>query len=134
FSRQDTRTPVSIGIKAMVANMVLNLLLIVPLQHVGLALATSISAFLNAGLLLWGLIRSGVFQWQPGWLRFSLQMLLANGLLVAFVFYMNPLTEQWFAWGVGDRVWQMTLICLGGVLIYFAALLASGLRLAHLRQ
>ncbi|HAB04711.1 MAG TPA: murein biosynthesis integral membrane protein MurJ, partial [Alcanivorax sp.] len=40
FARQDTRTPVKIGIIAMVANMALNLALIWPLQHAGLALAT----------------------------------------------------------------------------------------------
>ncbi len=41
FARQDTRTPVKIGIIAMVANMAFNLALIWPLQHAGLALATS---------------------------------------------------------------------------------------------
>ncbi|MCP1328729.1 murein biosynthesis integral membrane protein MurJ, partial [Halomonas sp. 707D4] len=51
FARQDTRTPVKVGIMAMVANMVFNLILIWPLAHAGLALATALSAFLNAGLL-----------------------------------------------------------------------------------
>ena len=57
FARQDMRTPVRIGVIAMVSNMVLNLLFVVPLHHywqighVGLAAATSVSAFLNAGLL-----------------------------------------------------------------------------------
>ncbi len=39
FARQDTKTPVKVGIIAMVANMVFNLLLIWPLAHAGLALA-----------------------------------------------------------------------------------------------
>ena len=42
FSRQDTKTPVKIAVKAMVANMVFNLMLIVPLAHAGLALATAL--------------------------------------------------------------------------------------------
>ena len=49
FARQDTRTPVKIGIIAMVANMALNLALIWPLQHAGLALATSLSATIGTG-------------------------------------------------------------------------------------
>ncbi|HAU14322.1 MAG TPA: murein biosynthesis integral membrane protein MurJ, partial [Gammaproteobacteria bacterium] len=65
FARQDTKTPVKVGIKAMVANMVFNLALIVPLAHVGLALATSLSALLNAFLLWLGLRREGVYQAQP---------------------------------------------------------------------
>ncbi len=67
FSRQDTRTPVRIAVWAMVANMVLNLILVWPLQHAGLALATSLSAFLNAGMLLIGLHRLGIYSLLPGW-------------------------------------------------------------------
>ncbi len=65
FARQDTATPVKIGIIAMIANMGLNLIFIVPLAHAGLALATALSAFLNAGLLARGLRRQGVLIFQP---------------------------------------------------------------------
>src|SRR5690554_5239986 len=47
FARQDTKAPVRIGVIAMVANMVFNLLLVFPLAHAGLALATSMSAWLD---------------------------------------------------------------------------------------
>ena len=56
-ARQDMRTPVRIAVVAMVTNIVLNLTLVVPLAHTGLALATSLAAFVNAGLLLWHLQR-----------------------------------------------------------------------------
>ena len=64
YARKDTATPVKIGIQAMVANMVMNLCFTLPLMHfwnighVGLALATSLAAMLNAGLLFRGLLRS----------------------------------------------------------------------------
>jgi putative peptidoglycan lipid II flippase len=48
FARRDTRTPVRIAIVAMLVNLVLNLILMWPLQHVGLALATAIAAWVNA--------------------------------------------------------------------------------------
>ena len=67
FSRQDTRTPVRVGVVAMLSNIVLNLALVVPLAHAGLALATTLSACLNAGLLLRGLVVRGVFRPRPGW-------------------------------------------------------------------
>ena len=35
YARQDTRTPVSIGIKAMLANMLLNVMLVIPLHFIG---------------------------------------------------------------------------------------------------
>ena len=55
FARQDTVTPVKIGIIALLTNIVLNLVLVSHLDHVGLALATSLSAWLNATLLWVGL-------------------------------------------------------------------------------
>ena len=60
YARQDTKTPVRIGIIAMVSNMVMNIAFVVPLHHywqighAGLALATAGSAWLNAGLLYRG--------------------------------------------------------------------------------
>jgi putative peptidoglycan lipid II flippase len=53
YSLQDTKTPVNIGLIAMVANILLNLILMRPLQHGGLALATSLSAIINFSLLLY---------------------------------------------------------------------------------
>ena len=51
YSLQDTKTPVKVGFVAVVANLILNLTLMVPLKHGGLALATSLSAMLNFSLL-----------------------------------------------------------------------------------
>lgn len=56
YSMKDTRTPVKVGVLAMGANIVLNLLLMIPLQHGGLALATSLASMLNLTLLL-GILR-----------------------------------------------------------------------------
>src|SRR3546814_18127675 len=57
FARQDLKTPVRVAVICMVTNMVMNLILIWPSQHVGLALATSLSSMLNAVLLFWGLYK-----------------------------------------------------------------------------
>ncbi|GGG45870.1 putative lipid II flippase MurJ [Caldovatus sediminis] len=48
FARGDTTTPVAVGIGAMAANLLLNLALVWPLAHVGIALATSLAAWGNA--------------------------------------------------------------------------------------
>ena len=52
FAREDTVTPVRIAVLCVVVNLVLNLALMGPLGHVGIALATAISAWLNAALLV----------------------------------------------------------------------------------
>ncbi|MFQ5543868.1 MAG: murein biosynthesis integral membrane protein MurJ [Nitrospiria bacterium] len=52
YALQDTRTPVKIGIITMAINLILNLFLMGPLKHRGLALATSVSAGFNFIALL----------------------------------------------------------------------------------
>jgi putative peptidoglycan lipid II flippase len=133
FSRQDMKTPVKIAIKAMVVNMVFNLLLIGPLDHVGLALATSLSAFLNAGLLLSGLIREKVYEWQPGWRVFLLRLGAALGALIGFILWVNPAVEVWMAGGLWLRVGYTSLLVLGGAALYLFVLVLCGLRLKHIR-
>src|SRR3989338_594146 len=53
YSVQDTKTPVRIAVISMIANVVFNLILMAPLKHAGIALATSLSAMLNLGLLVY---------------------------------------------------------------------------------
>lgn len=53
YSLQDTKTPAKIGIYSMILNVILNLMLMGPLQHGGLALATSLSALFNSLLLIY---------------------------------------------------------------------------------
>lgn len=134
FARQDTKTPVKIGIIAMVANMVLNLALIFPLAHVGLALATSLAAWLNTTLLWRGLIKEGAWRSQPGWPRFLTQLAFANGALAAVILYVQPPVDQWLAASGGQRALDMGILVVSGVAAYFVALALAGVRVRHFRH
>ncbi len=134
FARQDTKTPVKIGVIAMVANMVLNLILIFPLAHAGLALATTLSAFLNAGLLGWGLHKAGVWRFQEGWPRFLVQLLVANLAMVVFLVLVNYGSPQWMAQAWYERAGWLAVLSLGGMTIYFVALYALGIRVRQFRM
>ncbi len=134
FAREDTRTPVKIGIIAMVANMALNLMLIFPLAHAGLALATSISAWLNTFLLWRGLKKDGVWKSQPGWGRFFLQLGLANAALAATILYLQPPVDQWMGASGLQRASDMTMLVVAGVLVYFVVLALAGVRVRHFRN
>ncbi len=59
FAREDTVTPVKIASLCVAVNLVLNLVLMGPFAHVGIALATAIAAWINAALLARGLKRRG---------------------------------------------------------------------------
>ena len=133
YARQNTSTPVKIGIVAMASNMVMNLVFFLGgMAHVGLALATSLAAFLNAGLLLRGLQAEGVFRFQPGWGVFLLRALLANGLMVYFLLSFSGDWQDWLVWSITDKVVQLAMLVLGGVFIYVAVLYAAGLRWRHI--
>ena len=103
FARQDLKTPVRVAVICMVANMVMNLILIWPLQHVGLALATSLSSMLNAVLLFWGLYKIGVYRPAPGWWLFGLRLAAACAAMVAVVWWLNVPAQEWFQWGWQQR-------------------------------
>jgi len=132
FSRQDTATPVRYGIVALVSNMVLNLLLIWQLKHAGLALATSLSAFINAGLLWYGLRRAGVFAATGGWTRFLGQIIVANAGMCAVLIVLTPEQQMWFDMAFWERFGAMLLICAGGAVTYGAFLLLSGFRFGQM--
>ncbi len=139
YARQDMWTPVRIGIVAMVANMMLNLAFVLPLLfyfgigHVGLALATSVSAWLNAALLLRGLLRVDVYVFQPGWVTFALRLLLASAAMVGAVFLLDPGPETWLGWAWHKRALAMAALCLAGLGTYGMAHLLLGTRPRHLR-
>tara|TARA_R110002110_G_scaffold415765_2_gene655160 strand:- start:7539 stop:9134 length:1596 start_codon:yes stop_codon:yes gene_type:complete len=139
YARQDTATPVKIGIIAMGANMVLNLAFVWPLMvyfgvgHLGLALATSVAAYLNAGLLLRGLLRANVFHFHPGWMRYSLRLLTATAVMAAVLMVCVPEPAVWQQWHWPQRATVMALICAGGGLAYIVTHLLLGTRLRQLR-
>jgi putative peptidoglycan lipid II flippase len=129
-SRQDMKTPVRIGVIAVVSNMLMSVVLVFFFQHAGLALATSMAAFINAGLLFYALLKEGVFKPQPGWMAFMVKVLFANVVVGVIYFYdYSPL--QWYEWGVFDRAYHLTLEILAVVLLYVSAAFLAGIRPRH---
>ncbi|MBF2760124.1 MAG: murein biosynthesis integral membrane protein MurJ [Ectothiorhodospiraceae bacterium AqS1] len=132
FSRQDTRTPVRIGMVAMVANVILNLLLMKPLAHAGLALATTLCAFLNAALLLRGLLAQGVYRPRPGWGGLLARVAIANALLAAGLWIAQGDAASWLEMAAPERALKLTILVLAGMAVYALIVLSLGLRLRHL--
>ena len=132
FAREDTRTPVRFGIIAMVTNIVLNFALVWQFQHMGLALATSLSAFLNAGLLFAGLYRGGNLTLEAGWMRFMLQVFVASAAMLAVLIWLMPPLDYWLAEAFFPRLGMMLLICAAGAVGYATALLLVGIRFREL--
>ncbi len=132
YSRQDTKLPVRIGVVAVLSNLVLNLLLIGPLAHAGLALATSLSAYLNAGLLHLGLRKAGIYRPVPGWAGFLVRVGFANALMTVVLILGVEGLEEWLTWSAMERGLRLTGWVIGGGVIYLACLWLLGLRWGHM--
>lgn len=94
FAHQDTKTPVKIALISIGSNLMLNILLMGPFGHVGLAMATSIAAWLNAGLLLLILQRRRWFLLTP-----SIQIISLKVLISAFIMAVGLIfaRDQWLS-------------------------------------
>lgn len=140
FARQDTKTPVKIGLVAMAANMVMNLVFVYLLHHyftlghAGLALATSLAAFLNAGLLFRGLRSRGVYCAPRGWGTFAGILLLGNVVMAGTLYLGLVQLGDWLAMTFMARVLAVLGLCGLGFAAYAVTLLLCGFRLSQLRS
>jgi putative peptidoglycan lipid II flippase len=140
FSRQDARTPVRIGVFALTLNMGLNIVLVVGLvragyaaPHAGLAAATTVSALVNSGLLLRGLLRAGVYSPRSGWTTFAARVATATAVMSITVYWIQLRFGDWTALSVTDRIAALGLCVASGAGVYFLCCYLLGLRPGSLR-
>jgi putative peptidoglycan lipid II flippase len=128
YAQKNTKTPVKIGVVAMIVNIVFSLLLFKSMAHVGLALATSIAALVNASALFVILKRDNIFVVQPGWIRFGLQVGLASIAMFAILWWWVPPLDYWLQANVWGRLNRLFLLVISGTFCYGSVLLMLGLR------
>src|SRR4051794_25774858 len=81
FARGDTANPVKAALSAAAVNIAFKILLVGTLAQVGLALATSIGAWINLLLVLWLAARRGLIGLDPGLARAVLKIAAAGIVL-----------------------------------------------------
>ncbi len=128
YSRQDTKTPVKYGIIAMVSNMVFNLIFAIPFGYVGLAIATSLSALLNATLLYRGLHRAGVYRVTGQTVMFFIKTLIASAVMVLFIYQFLPTVNQWVEFAFISRVYWLFGLIFSAAFVYLIAMILMGIR------
>lgn len=133
WSRQNTITPMLIGIVSVLVNITLDLILIHPLAAGGLALATSAAALVNSSLLLWTLQKKmgGI---GAGLLLSSFwRVVVASGItgLVA-VWSFHLFAVVWPGERLGHQVLRLLLAVAAATLTYLVSTFA--LRLPETRM
>jgi putative peptidoglycan lipid II flippase len=141
FARQDTKTPVKVGMIALAINMTFNLAVVVPayrsgfpIPHALLALSTGLSAIINAALLYRGLRRQGVYTPTAHWRRLLPQVAFASAAMAGFLWWISGDWAAWTGWRASVRALQLALCVGAGAGVYFLALWITGARLRDLKS
>ena len=133
YAQQDTKTPVRVGLMAVAANAILNVIFIGffklidwQAEHMALALASSGSALVNAGMLYFYLHKRDIYRFGAHWKKLFLQFALANITMIAALWYAlswyNGDASQWI------RILEVVGLCVIGVIAYTAGLLITGFK------
>ena len=138
FARQDTKTPVKVGLIALALNLVLSIVLAYtisrsghPGTHAGLALATSVAAMVNAWLLYRGLRRDRVLTHAADWRGLLWRFALANIAMAGVLVYLERPLAWWFDASLFDRSSWLLVNVVAGAAVYFGVLVLVKL---HPRQ
>ena len=120
FARGDTITPVKIAVVCVITNVFFNLTLVHILGHVGIALATAISAWINVSFLFIILCRRGHYKLDQR-LRFRFKRIIfatagMSALLWGGLLWLKPYLEG----GQTTRILFLSVLVVGGLCIYFA--------------
>lgn len=133
YAQQSISTAVRITIISLIANVIFSALLIHPLAHAGLALASSLSAWLNIILLTIILYKRDIYRFQAGWGIFLMRIGFANLLLAVLLWIGSAEISQWINWHWYERVVHLFGLLFIGMIIYLGSLWLTGMRLHHLK-
>lgn len=141
FSRHDTKTPMKIAIYTVLVNVILIVSLVTPMwwykfpmAHVGIALATALAGIFNAAALSWYLRKEGVYNPEPGWLKWMIKIMAACALMTLSLVFIRWYVGDWrLLAGFWRLVWLFVAVGAGAA-VYLASHWIFGLRLSHLRE
>jgi putative peptidoglycan lipid II flippase len=114
--------------------MALNLLLVFPLAHARLALATTLSSWLNAYLLYSALIKQGIYRPESGWPLLMLRITLSALAMGVMLWWGAGAVVEWLEATAWDRIWRLAGLIAVAMLLYFSLFFVLGGRLHHFRS
>ena len=132
LSRGDTKTPVKAGIVAMISNIILNLILVQYFGHVGLAAATSISAFLNALLLYFYMSKESIFEFDIALFKMLSKVIFAVIIMSIYILFFDSNIDAYYDSTIIERSGFLFKSIIISASIYFLSLYIIGVRYKHL--
>lgn len=133
YATQNIKTPVKVGVIAMLINTVLCLLFIKPFAHAGLALASSIAGWVNALLLFYFLVKRKIYIKEPGWALYFLKLIVANVVIATLLIFLRD-SIAWITISSYLRIMYLILSVSLAIMVYFLTLFVCGIRIKQFRQ
>lgn len=125
---QDTKTPVRCSMVAIAANIIFNLILVYPLGYIGLALSTALAAYVNAGQLLYLLIKRKIYCPSKQTLTFCLKVLISATVMATVVRFVSFDFETWVNISTFEASLFLALFIGLGALIFTVLCLVLGIK------
>ncbi len=139
YSRQDTKTPVKIGIISVFVNIVLSAVIVYPWYklgyigpHAGLALAVAVAAYVNASMLYLTLHKEKVLTIDKGYWSYLLRIGLAVVMMTLSILYLMPENDWWQTALIWSRVGALLGLVVTAMVVYLLVLTASGVNLRRM--
>ena len=135
YARSDTKTPLRLALWSMLVNLVGNLILIWPLAHIGVGVATAIAAWVNVALLWITLRKRGHIAVDARLKQKAWRIILAAAVMGVALYFGNALIEDQLGVGLWRRIAVLfTLVTAGGAVYALAILLFGAYRISELKS
>ena len=135
FAREDTITPIKVSLFSISINLILNLLLIDEFKHVGLAISTSVAAWVNMIILISLLIREKI-KFEKDIIIFSIKIIISTMImgisiqLTSNIFEQNLINIRFFEI---NNV-RLIFVIFFAILIYFVSIYLLGIKDISLKK
>ena len=126
YANLDTKTPFKITIYSLLTNIALNILLMIPFGHVGIALGSSIAAWFNVYLLNKYAKQYGEFKITKDTLLFSIKIIVSSCVMAAFILFSQYYYSHLF---YDDSFIIKALSIIGTIIVAVIAFILSSLLL-----
>ncbi|MFV2091490.1 MAG: murein biosynthesis integral membrane protein MurJ [Hyphomicrobiales bacterium] len=134
FAREDTRTPMLFAGVSVAVNIIVSLVLFATIGHVGIAIATSLAGWVNAGLLMVALWRRGFFNADHRLARHLGLIVVASAVMGAVLWLLWGGLAGWLdrAQPLWTRAGALAVLITAGLAVFWAMVEITGV--ARLRD
>lgn len=126
YAKQNISLPAKIISITVLLNIIFNIIFVSKYQHVGLALATSLSSIISAIILFSLLLKKKYYQLNSFFLTHLLKIGIASTTMVLFLLLVTPQQTKWIPADATWRIEHLLSITVSAIIVYLVTLRIIG--------